>query len=87
MKITVTQEHIAQGKRQSRCACPIALAIKDTCGQDCDPRVSDMYIYIAKDTERYYVTPWQAKAFISIFDSGGIPNPIELELEPFARFA
>jgi len=87
MKITVTQEHINKGKRQSRCFCPIALAIKDVLGQNCDPRVGDMCIFIGKDPKQYYVTPWQAKAFISIFDSGGIPNPIEFELEPFVRIA
>lgn len=85
MKIKVTEEHINNGKRKSRGCCPIALALKDQFGDDCDPRVNDLYIFIGSHPEPYYQAEWFVSAFIKRFDDGEWCPPIEFDLMPLIR--
>ena len=80
MKIKVTQEHIDNGWRCSRGWCPIALALRDVFGRDCDPRVSGVHIALGPGTS--YRTPPEAMYFISDYDDGRTVQPFEFELEP-----
>jgi hypothetical protein len=85
MIIKVTEEHVKNGRRKSRGYCPIALALKDEFGTDCDPRVGDWYIFIGTHKEPYYTFNWIAKSFVDRFDAGGWCPPIEFELTPMVR--
>ena len=66
MKIRVTRKHIKDGIRQHNCACPIALAVRETLKRD-DVRVANWRIAIG---DGWTDLPVVAVDFISDFDSG-----------------
>lgn len=73
MKITITKEHINNGKIRSPWACPIALAAKDALDME---SVSVGNITINSIDKTYYM-PEEAVRFIRRFD-------VSLPVEPFA---
>lgn len=71
--ITVTQEDIDKGRRESSCNCPIALAARRVFVND-SVRVSpfDLVLYAKDDEEvRYRMLPQEAARFIEQFDHQG----------------
>lgn len=80
MIIKVTQKNIEEGKKCSRGWCPIAQAMRDKFGKDCDPRVD--WHHIALGASTYYETPATAVQFIEDFDNGRSVEPFEFELKP-----
>ena len=83
MKIQVTQAHIDKGKRKSRCLCPIALALKDKFGYNCDPRVDT--VHMALGTSTFYKSTPETVCFIDRFDGGAPVTPFDFELEPLMK--
>lgn len=81
MRVVVTEKHIKEGLRKSRCYCPVAWALKDAFGLDCDPRVDVFGLAMVTMGVRYK-TPCIVLQFIDRFDSGGAVRPFEFELGP-----
>ncbi|QDK02061.1 hypothetical protein SEA_GIBBLES_104 [Gordonia phage Gibbles] len=78
MKVTVTQEHIDNGKPYEICNCPIALALKDKDFNHVE--VSTIGMTASKDDELlYYTIPTVAKEFIKAFDDGQPVKPFTFE--------
>lgn len=80
MKISVTQEHIDQGKKNDNRACPIALAINDATKTN---SASVGWFSCSFHTHLGRVTrslPVQASRFIDYFDGGNSVSPFEFEV-------
>lgn len=85
MKVTVTQRHIDEGRKNiislgvaPRAAwCPIALAVRELTNKKYDVIASTYYIRIGDD--RYH-TPTKAHMFMIDFDRGNPVKPFEFEL-------
>jgi hypothetical protein len=80
MLIKVTQEDIDNGERNEPCKCPVALA----CRRHglVEPRVG--YAGITDDRAPgcpIYNTPWSAREFAKLFDSGKRVYPFSFELQ------
>jgi hypothetical protein len=78
--VNVTANHIARGVKKSRCYCPIALALRETFGQNSDPRVDK--VYLALGTLTTYQAPPEVRDFIDTFDATGWGKPFSFQLEP-----
>lgn len=79
--ITVTQQDIIDGKRESTCACPIALAA-NRCIQGAVARVNDDWINISYMSGRFesLALPMEAETFVLCFDTGLPVEPFTFEL-------
>jgi len=81
MKIRVTKKHIQDGVQNSKCACPVALAMKEYFGFDAfeDADVGQVYLSISNFvlTER---VPSSVRKFIKQFDEGKPVKPFTFEL-------
>lgn len=76
MKIKVTEEHIAKGRRGCCERCPVALAIREM--TPCESvRVSSVILRIA---DTHVALPWHAGVFVTDYDQGRPVQPFEFEL-------
>ena len=67
VKVSITDSHIQNGKRQNPYECPIALALWNT--GFCAPVAGRTTIYVCKGLKTYTGnTPKKAQLFIDIFD-------------------
>jgi hypothetical protein len=76
MKITVTEQHIEQGKQASQCFCPVALAIREATGID---QLCVLSIGVIFKTGSVNL-PEEASNFVLDFDAGQAVEPFEFEL-------
>ena len=84
IKVTVTEEDIANGEPGEPCRCPIALAVRRAVSGS-DPFVSYEEVEFAGD---FYPLPSAALQFISLFDhsvSRRHVKPFEFEMQPDVR--
>jgi hypothetical protein len=77
MKISVTEEHIAIGKRSDCDACPAALAIFEATGKRV--AVADHHL---RWRGREMWSPPSVCEFVRQFDSGNPVGPFQFELDP-----
>lgn len=83
MKVTVTQEHIDKGCRKNGSACPVFLAMRDAG----IPVTHVMTWCWTTHPEGACIDGWrrdlpyEAMAFIALFDDKKLVSPIEFELE------
>ena len=78
MKISITAEHIKNGKRKDACNCPIALAFKSL-GWD-QVTVGPTIISLLKTNHAKHLKhSLQSNIFINHFDNGLTVIPMELE--------
>ena len=78
--VTVTQDDIDHGVKQSCVKCPIAIAA--TRALNFSAHVQPNHIYAGN---RAYSVPWQARVFIIKFDNGGRVEPFQFELREYAQ--
>ena len=76
MKIEVTQKHIDEGVRHSRCNCPIAKAVKEAVPAHVE--VSGESIWIEGD---FQLLDYPCMQFVSDFDAGRKVSPFALEID------
>lgn len=82
MKVTVTQDHINNGKPNSHLYCPIALAIKSIEGVLASAVSCTKASVISNDTyATLYTLPTEAQNFIHYFDRGWKVTPFEFEMK------
>lgn len=84
MKITVTQQNIDEAVHNNAECCPIALAVKDTTGNDVARVLVDdefVWIHSVNSPSEVYSLPKAAQNFVVNFDSGRIVRPMEFELK------
>ena len=86
MKVTITQEHIERGQRNSAGSCPIALALREAEAQSGSWSVNEetaQFLAIESDgllvAYQYVLSP-EAQAFVSSFDAGRPVAPFEAEI-------
>ena len=71
VKVSVTQDHIDDGKQDHCAECPIALAIEDAIG--IKPNADNL---LAEKTDK----PWEVTVFMSRFDDGCDVEPFDFTL-------
>ena len=83
VKVTVTEEDIKNGKKQSRKYCPIGLALSREIGTfDVSVGTDQIQFCIWSVEERSSAaTPPKAVRFIKMFDDGKTVKPTVFELE------
>ena len=79
MKISVTQEDIAMGRRMDICECPIALAMR-RCGME-DPAVDGWVAYRSAHDSKGAALPDSARRFVQRFDGLESVSPFEFEVD------
>ena len=82
MKISVLENHILFGKKNSSSYCPIALALRDAGLQL--PQVAENVIQVVKQgplCNSVRKTPLSALLFIKRFDAGMSVTPMSFELD------
>jgi len=80
MTISVTQEDICNGKRNSNNNCPVVLALNRQAGRG---HSMDFGIYKKAGSKiHYFRTPSKVYEFVILFDAGKPVWPFEFELEP-----
>ena len=77
MKVKVSKKNIRDGTVDSA-TCPIALAIRDTVGENTDIQVNDDTIQFGN---LIFVTPKKAVRFINRFDNSEKVKPFEFTLK------
>lgn len=82
MQVTITQEHINNGVKNSATSCPIALALKDTGWRrpyvwsiDCYDRGPEPYM-------TKYLLSLKAQRFVENFDTGKPVQPATFRFRP-----
>jgi hypothetical protein len=80
--ISVKQEHIDKGVRNSSCFCPIALAIKDQCKTNyCKVLGADNEFYLeSKDEYIVFHLCYTGLNFAQDFDNGAIVKPVDVSM-------
>ena len=80
--ITVTPEHIQQGRQHNPNCCPIALALQEALGTKASVGLTT--IAVGENYEQCYSLPWEATQFIDRFDYGGTVQGFSfvLDMEP-----
>ncbi len=82
MKITVTQEHIDGGVKDSPWACPIARALpRAPAGYDYEVFEDRVHLWSSREGARYSYLPEEARLFVAKFDNGEAVEPFEFELD------
>lgn len=77
LRVTVTANHIAQGRRESCYECPIELALISAGLRSDDVAVGRCIAWI---NDREYALPEPAQEFIRRFDEGVDVEPFSFEL-------
>lgn len=77
MKIKVTQEHIDRGTKKACSTCPVALALREATGMECEVSTTIAFL---PNNDNGIPLPIDAKDFIRRFDAGTLVQPFEFEL-------
>lgn len=86
MKIKVTENHIAQGEKESCSYCPVALAISEVIGLGDEDYIKvtdnvEIGIMVKKEMHHYqFEYPNNVCEFINKFDRGLVVEPFEFDL-------
>lgn len=74
LKVNVTEDHIARGRRGSTLSCPIALAIREQTGKK--PSVG-VIIRLDNGETEWYQASKRAVEFMNKFDTGDPAKPVK----------
>ena len=72
LTVKVEQKHIRRGRRGMATSCPIALAMLDTLGRDCNASVGELFAWWDDDLDTHRaILSKSAVRFVDLFDHKG----------------